>query len=143
MIRKAEYLCVFLSGGVIYGCLELLWRGYTHWSMTIAGGTCLLVIHLLNMKLGSWNFFVRCVLFSLVITAVEFAIGVIVNIVLGLNVWDYSSVPGNILGQICPSFTFLWLAISVPASLFSYAARYFFDMLQRREDTEKSHLQKA
>jgi len=133
MYRKTEYLCVFLTGGSVYGCLEMIWRGYTHWSMTLAGGLCLLLIHLLNMRLGGWNFFLRCVLFSLVITAVEFSVGVVVNILLGLDVWDYSSVPGNILGQICPAFTLLWFVISVPAGLLSYAARGFFEMLGRRE----------
>ena len=143
MYRKTEYLCVFLTGGAVYGCLELMWRGYTHWSMTLAGGICLLLIHLLNMRLGCWNFFLRCVLFSLVITTVEFAAGVVVNLMLGLDVWDYSSIPGNILGQICPAFTLLWLVISVPAGLLSYTARGFFEMLGRREtaDREKFALQ--
>lgn len=133
MYRKTEYVCVFLAGGAVYGCLELMWRGYTHWSMTLAGGLCLLLIHFLNMRLGSWNFFLRCVLFSFVITAVEFSVGVAVNILLGLDVWDYSSLPGNVLGQICPAFTLLWFVISVPAGLLSYAVRGFFEMLGRRE----------
>ena len=32
---------------------------------------------------------------------------------LGLGVWDYSHLAGNILGQICPQFTLLWLVLSV------------------------------
>ncbi len=136
MIRRTEYLCVFLTGGIIYGCLEMMWRGFTHWSMVAAGGICLLLIHLLNHRLSRWNFFIRCVVFSLVITAVEFSVGIVVNIFLGLDVWDYSSVPGNILGQICPSFTLLWLAISVPACLLSGTAREFFTMLAEREEKE-------
>jgi len=143
MIRKTEYLCVFLTGGVIYGCLEMLWRGYTHWSMILAGGICLLAIHLLNLRLSAWNFFIRCAIFSLVITAVEFAVGVVVNLILGLDVWDYSSVPGNILGQICPSFTLLWLVISVPASFVSFCARVFFDMLAERENREEKKMSEA
>ena len=140
MIRKTEYLCVFLTGGVIYGCLEMLWRGYTHWSMILAGGICLFVIHFLNLRLSSMNFLIRCVIYSLVITAVEFSVGVVVNIMLGLDVWDYSSVPGNLLGQICPSFTMLWLVISVPASLVSCGARMFFDMLAERESSDNKEL---
>ena len=136
MIRRTEYLCVFLTGGIIYGCLEMMWRGFTHWSMVAAGGICLLLIHLLNHRLSRWNFFIRCVVFSLVITAVEFSVGIVVNIFLGLDVWDYSSVPGNILGQICPSFMLLWLAISVPACLLSCTAREFFTMLAEREEKE-------
>ena len=93
----------------------------------------------LNLRLSEWNIFIRCVLYSLVITAVEFSVGVIVNIILGLDVWDYSSVPGNILGQVCPSFTLLWMVISVPAVLFSYAARGFFDKIAEREERESQN----
>ena len=138
MVRRTEYLCVFLTGGIIYGCLEMMWRGFTHWSMVAAGGICLLLIHLLNHKLTEWNFFIRCVIFSLVITAVEFTVGVVVNLFLGLDVWDYSSVPGNILGQFCPSFTLLWLVISIPACLLSHFVREFFTMLAEREEKEIS-----
>ena len=143
MIRRTEYLCVFLTGGIIYGCLEMLWRGFTHWSMVAAGGICLLLIHLLNHRLARWNFFIRCVIFSLVITAVEFSVGVVVNIFLGLEVWDYSSVPGNILGQICPSFMLLWLVISVPAILLSCTARGFFLMLADRESAEEEKIRRT
>lgn len=29
----------------------------------------------------------------------------------GLDVWDYSNQPGNVLGQICPVFGLLWFFI--------------------------------
>jgi uncharacterized membrane protein len=83
------------------------------------------------------------VVFSLVITAVEFAVGIVVNIFLGLNVWDYSSVPGNILGQICPAFTLLWFLVSIPASYLSSGARMFFDMLAARESGGEEKLRGA
>lgn len=38
--------------------------------------------------------------------------GLILNVWLGLNMWDYSNMPGNILGQICPQFTLLWFFLS-------------------------------
>ncbi len=47
------------------------------------------------------------------ITVVEFFTGLFLNIWLGLGVWDYSKLPGNILGQICPQFFLLWLILSV------------------------------
>ncbi len=137
MLKKSEYLSVFLLGGVLYGCLELLWRGYTHPSMTFAGGLCFLAIHLLNKRLGRWPFLLRCVLYSLLITAVELAVGLVVNRWLGLRVWDYSAVPGNVLGQICPAFTFLWFLVSIPASLLSQIVRRFFAFLAEREKTEE------
>lgn len=46
------------------------------------------------------------------ITATEFAAGAVLNLWLGLGIWDYSHLPGNLLGQICPQFSLLWLALS-------------------------------
>ena len=45
------------------------------------------------------------------VTATEFLAGLILNIWLGLGIWDYSDLPGNVLGQICPRFTLLWWAL--------------------------------
>ena len=45
-------------------------------------------------------------------TKVEFLFGLILNVWLGLHMWDYSNMPGNILGQICPQFTVLWFFLS-------------------------------
>ena len=48
---------------------------------------------------------------ALTITAYEFFVGLIVNLRLGWDVWDYSSVPFNILGQICPVYTMIWFLL--------------------------------
>ena len=50
------------------------------------------------------------------ITAVEFETGLLVNLTLGWGVWDYSDMPLNLMGQICPAFTLAWLALSVPGT---------------------------
>ena len=47
------------------------------------------------------------------ITMMEFVTGLILNVWLGLGVWDYSKLPGNLMGQICPQFTLLWLILSL------------------------------
>lgn len=133
MMRKTEYLCVFLTGGIVYNLIELAWRGYTHWSMTIAGGLCLVLIHVINRKMSGRSFLLKYLSCCLVITAVEFAVGLVVNVALGLDVWDYSSRPGNIMGQICPFFTLMWLLLSPPACFVSDMTRRFFDFLVKRE----------
>ena len=119
MLKKTEYFCVFLSGSIIYNLIELAWRGYTHWSMSIAGGVCMLFLHAINERTAGMRKIAKCFIGAGVITAVEFAAGVVVNILFRLDVWDYSELPGNILGQICPYFTLLWLALTVPAYLLS------------------------
>ena len=48
---------------------------------------------------------------ALIVTAYEFCVGMIVNVRLGWQVWDYSTLPGNIMGQICPVFTTAWFLL--------------------------------
>lgn len=48
------------------------------------------------------------------IVAAELAAGLVLNICLGMAVWDYSSLPGNLWGQICPQFWTLWCLLSLP-----------------------------
>ena len=49
---------------------------------------------------------------SIIITTLEFITGIVVNIGLGWNVWDYSNLPFNIYGQVCVWFIFLWFILS-------------------------------
>lgn len=42
------------------------------------------------------------------VTAVEFAAGLVLNVWLGLGIWDYSPLPFNFMGQICLQFFFVW-----------------------------------
>lgn len=48
------------------------------------------------------------------IVAAELAAGLVLNIWLGMAIWDYSSLPGNLWGQICPQFWVLWCLLSLP-----------------------------
>ena len=32
-----EYLLIYTLGGLLYGAIELLWRGWTHWTMLQIG----------------------------------------------------------------------------------------------------------
>jgi len=57
----------------------------------------------------------RCTAGAGVITGVEFALGILLNRVLGLRIWDYSEVPLNLLGQVCLPYSLLWLGLSLPA----------------------------
>ncbi len=58
----------------------------------------------------------KCIIGSLVITSLEFVVGCIVNIYMGLKVWDYSKLPLNILGQICLMYSMLWGLLCIPIS---------------------------
>lgn len=109
-------LTLFFTGGLIYPTLEIICRGRTDFSMALAGGACLCLIDsVCNNKLRAMPLSVKCFAGSSIITAVEFGTGIIVNLVLKLNVWDYSQMPMNILGQVCMPFSLLWCLITIPA----------------------------
>lgn len=50
-----------------------------------------------------------------IITVLEFVIGAVFNLVLKENVWNYSNMPLNILGQICVPFSAIWFMLSAVA----------------------------
>ena len=118
MSRWQKCLMKFLLGGVGYGLIELMWRGRTHVSMVLTGGACLVAICAVNEKMRGKNIFLRAAVCAAAITAAEFAVGMVVNQYLSLGVWDYGDMPGNILGQICPLYSFLWFLLCVPICFF-------------------------
>ncbi len=107
-----QYVLIYAAGGLLYGLIEILWRGWTHWSMVLCGGLCFLMMYLISgLPLCLVK---KCVLSSAAICTAEFYTGCLVNLRLGWNVWDYSAEGLNLLGQICPRFALLWLLLSVP-----------------------------
>lgn len=99
---------LFYLGGMAYCGLELLWRGRTHGSMFLLGGSCFLMLG----KIGNINAPLpfRAILGGICITAGELAIGLVVN--QRFRVWDYRSLPMNFHGQICLLYSLLWIMLS-------------------------------
>ena len=112
--RTGGSLAMFALGAAVYPAVELVWRGHTHWTMSLTGGLCALFIHLCNRRMSGRGLPARCAAGCGVITATEFAVGCVVNRLLGWNVWDYSAQPLNILGQVCPLYCLFWLVLSLP-----------------------------
>ncbi len=104
----------FAVGAFVYTAVEIAFRGYTHWSMALTGGACLALLYMFNEKLPARHSVLKWIVGGLCITAVEFAVGCVVNLALGQNVWDYSDVRFNLLGQICLPFSLAWCLLSIP-----------------------------
>lgn len=134
---------LFFIGGALYTLIELLWRGHTHWTMYDLGGICFVIIGLLNEYKFSWkdSLLKQSLIGVVVITVLEFITGCIVNLWLGLGVWDYSNLPFNLLGQICLYFSLLWFPLSTVCIVSDDWLRYglylllhrFFPRMQKRE----------
>ena len=114
MKKVSEYLVLWTLGGTIYYTFEVIFRGFSHWSMFLLGGLCLVFFGQQGLWVKwedpLWLQLVRCVLF---VTAGEFIAGIIVNKWLHWNVWDYSDQPFQLFGQICAPFTILFSGLSV------------------------------
>ena len=120
-----KYMILFAIGGMAYFLLEVLVRGYSHYSMFLCGGACFLCCGLLNenMKI-KMSFISQMVLSALIITALEFITGLIVNIWLKMDIWDYSQLPYNFMGQICLLYSIFWFLVSSVAIVLDDFLRY-------------------
>lgn len=134
MNNLKKHSILALIGGIIYAILEVLFRGHTHWTMIVLGGICFVAVGLIN-ELIPWEMplTVQMLCGSIIITALEFSCGCIVNLWLGWNVWDYSERLGNLFGQICPLFSVLWYFVSAVAIVLDDYLRYLLF------DEEKPH----
>lgn len=108
-----KYFLTFSIGSIGYGLLEILWRGYTHPSMLLTGGICLVMILFISEYFSALSLFKKSILSSFAITTVEMCMGVIVNLAMHLGVWDYSTLKFNLLGQISLLYTVLWFFLSM------------------------------
>ena len=101
MQRFRDFAAVYAIGSVGYSAVEILWRGFTHWTMAITGGVCFTLLHLLNGKMRKHPLWKKCLA--------------------GMDVWDYSAMAGNLLGQICPLYSVLWFLLCIPVMWVSNA----------------------
>lgn len=126
MRRLIKHLFLFAVGGLIYYGIEMLWRGHSHVLMALVGGVCFLLCGGLNEHLG-WDvpLWRQCLRGATLITGMEFASGVIFNLWLGLDLWDYSNMPFNILGQICLPFFCAWILLAGVAIVLDDYLRYW------------------
>lgn len=127
MRQLNKYSVLFGVGGLIYIGLELFCRGHTHWTMFLLGGVCFLCLGLINEVL-SWEvpFILQMLIGGAIITVLELLAGYIVNIKLSWNVWDYSNVPFNFMGQICLQFSLLWCLLSAVGIVLDDWLRYLW-----------------
>ena len=106
-------LFVFMVGAAGYSIIEILWRGYTHWTMSLTGGICMVWLYFINSRIEC-NLWLKCILGCIAITCTEFLVGIVVNKILGWAIWDYSDIPFNFKGQICLLYSFLWFLLCFP-----------------------------
>lgn len=134
MKQSFKYMFLFVTGGLLYNIIEMVYRGWTHWTMFFLGGICFICLGLIN-EIIPWEtpLWRQVLIGACIITVLEFITGCIVNLWLGWEIWNYSKEPGDILGQICPQYFVLWIPVSLAGIILDDWIRYW------RYDEERPH----
>lgn len=108
-------LGLFLSCGLIYCMIEILFRGWSHWSMFILTGFLgVFCVDSINNTLSfDCDYIVQILISTILCTIGEGISGIILNVWLQLNVWDYSKMAFGtfFFGQCNVLFCFAWMLI--------------------------------
>ncbi len=116
---------LFYLGGMAYQFIEYAWRGWSHGSMFLLGGTCFLALGKLGRSLPRVPLAVKVVLGAGLVTALELLTGLAVN--RDYSVWDYRHLPYQFMGQISLIFSLLWMSLSLFAmQLYDTAEKRLF-----------------
>ena len=120
-----NYALLTFVGGSVYVLIEITFRGYSHISMFVLGGLCLALISFTDASLPRLGLIPKAAICGIIISLAELTAGIVLNVYMGLGIWDYSALRFNLLGQICPQFSLIWAALSVPAIYLSRLLRRF------------------
>lgn len=122
MSRVLKVLTIWFLMGMVYFVIEGIWRipkgGDANVVMLPIGGLCGLLIGSINQipKFYNMSVFKQSLIGTGIVLVIEYTAGYILNIKMGLDIWDYSDMFFNINGQICLEFGLLWLLL-MPAAI--------------------------
>lgn len=111
--RFSKWAILFLTGGVVYILIELLFRQRTDISMFFLGAVCFVGVGLIDEIFPQIPLIPECIIGGAIITIFELLVGLIFN--KDYSIWDYRNMPLNLDGQICVTFSVLWCLISLVA----------------------------
>ena len=102
-------------GGTVYFLLEVVFKtlrgepDQISWTMLVVAMLLTVAVERCGYQLP-WEvpLWLQALACALLVTAVELVSGLILNVWLGLDIWDYSHLPFNLWGQICPQFSAVW-----------------------------------
>ena len=122
MSKVLKMLAIWFLMGMVYFVIEGIWRipkgGDANISMLFVGGLCGLLIGSINQipKFYNMSVFKQALIGTGIVLVIEYTAGYILNIKIGLDIWDYSDMFFNINGQICMEFALLWFLL-MPAAV--------------------------
>ena len=119
MRRAYRWAVLWFLLGEQYFVLEGLYRFVLkggerpHIAMLAVGGLCCLVVGYINQIPRFYHspVWVQSLIGTAATLGIEYASGCVLNLWLGLGIWDYTGVVGNIHGQVCLPFAVAWFLL--------------------------------
>ena len=111
-------MLLWVFGGTLYFLLEVIFKSVTghperiSWTMLVVAILLTIPVERAGEQLP-WEvpLWLQALCCAALVTAVELAAGCVINLWLGWDVWDYTAMPGNLWGQICPQYSALWFVL--------------------------------
>ena len=108
-------MLLWFFGGTLYFLIEVAYKSLTghperiSWTMLVVAIILCIPVERCGAELPwACPLWLQALCCAMLVTAVEFAAGLVLNVWLGLGIWDYSHLPFNLMGQICLQFFFVW-----------------------------------
>lgn len=117
--NKVLSMLMWTWGGTVYFFMEVFWKTFVSnkpeqisWTMLLLAVFLCIPVERCGDELP-WEcpLWLQSLVCSSVVLVVEFLAGIVLNIWLQLNIWDYSNLKFNILGQVCPQFFGIWFVL--------------------------------
>lgn len=113
--QRVLSMLLWTWGGTVYFLLEVAYKTITgkpemiSWTMIVLAMLLTIPVERCGYQLP-WEvpLLVQALACASLVTVVELIAGLILNVLLGLYIWDYSHLWGNFMGQICPEFFLVW-----------------------------------
>lgn len=108
-------MLLWVWGGTVYFLLEVGFKTLTShperisWTMLVLAILLTVPVERCGAELP-WEcpLWIQALTCASLVTVVELVAGLVLNVFLGLNIWDYSNLPFNLWGQICPQYVAVW-----------------------------------
>lgn len=121
MSRAGRWILSWLLwtwGGAAYFLLEVAYKSFRgeperiSWTMLVLAILLCIPVERCGAELP-WTcpLWLQALSCAALVTAVELGAGLVLNVWLGLGIWDYSGLRWNLFGQICPQFFLVWWAL--------------------------------
>lgn len=113
--KKVLSILLWFFGGALYFLLEVAYKTATghperiSWTMLAVAIVLTIPVERCGAELP-WEcpLWLQAAACAALVTAVELVAGLVLNVWLRLGIWDYSHLPLNLWGQICPQFSLVW-----------------------------------